>query len=88
MPCVGIGLETLTDGRRAFLNLSHDVLLSDASSLLDPEAVVLEILENVTAIARGRRDVPSLRRRGYAGGPRRLRARAREAEALLPLADS
>jgi c-di-GMP-related signal transduction protein len=36
----GPGLETLCDGRRVFVNLSSDVLLSDVTGLFDPERVV------------------------------------------------
>jgi c-di-GMP-related signal transduction protein len=83
---VGMGLETLTDGRRAFLNLSHDVLLSDASSLLDAKAVVLEILEDVAASPEVVAMCRSLRRRGYQVALDDF-VPGSEAEALLPFAD-
>jgi EAL and modified HD-GYP domain-containing signal transduction protein len=44
---LSIGLETLALGKRAFLNLSRDILLSDALSMLPPDQIVLEILEDV-----------------------------------------
>jgi EAL and modified HD-GYP domain-containing signal transduction protein len=83
---VGMGLETLTGGRRAFVNLSRDVLMSDASSLLDARAVVLEVLEDVTVTPEVVEMCRSLRQRGYLvalddfvpGSP---------AEALLPWAN-
>jgi c-di-GMP phosphodiesterase len=62
---VGMGLETLTDGRRAFLNLSREVLLSDASSLLDPSTVVLEVLEDVAVTPEVIEICRSLTHRGY-----------------------
>ncbi|MGE0363305.1 MAG: EAL and HDOD domain-containing protein [Vicinamibacterales bacterium] len=62
---VGMGLETLTDGRRAFLNLSTEVLLSDASSLLEPRAVVLEVLEDVAITPEVIEVCRSLPERGY-----------------------
>ncbi|MGD9906755.1 MAG: EAL and HDOD domain-containing protein [Vicinamibacterales bacterium] len=62
---VGMGLETLTDGRRAFLNLSTEVLLSDASSLLDPKTVVLELLEDVRVTPDVVEVCRSLAARGY-----------------------
>ena len=42
-----LGLETLTGGKRAFMNLTRHLLLSDFATLLPPSAVVLEVLENV-----------------------------------------
>ena len=42
-----LGLETLTGGKRAFMNLTRHLLLSDFATLLPPTAVVLEVLENV-----------------------------------------
>lgn len=82
---LGIGFETLTDGRRAFINLDMQTLLADASGLLDPEQVVLEILESVAVTPEVVAMCASLRERGYAialddfvpGSP---------AEALVPLA--
>ncbi len=39
----GPGFDALSDGKRVFINLSADVLLSDLTGLFDPERVVLEI---------------------------------------------
>jgi c-di-GMP-related signal transduction protein len=44
---LSIGLDTLTCGKRAFVNLSRDMLLSGAATLLPREQVVLELLEDV-----------------------------------------
>lgn len=82
---LGIGFDALTDGRRAFINLDMQTLLADASSVLDPEQVVLEILESVEVTPDVVDMCTSLRKRGYAialddfvpGSP---------AEALVPLA--
>lgn len=82
---LGVGFETLTDGRRAFINLDMRTLLADASGLLDPDQVVLEILESVQVTPEVQAMCESLHGRGYAlalddfvpGSP---------AEALLPLA--
>lgn len=82
---LGVGFETLTDGRRAFINLDMRTLLADASGLLDPDQVVLEILESVQVTPEVQAMCESLHQRGYAlalddfvpGSP---------AEALLPLA--
>lgn len=82
---VGMGLETLTDGRRAFLNLSTEVLLSDASSLLAPSTVVLEILEDVRVTPEVVEVCRSLPARGYTLALDDF-VPGSDAEALLPFA--
>jgi c-di-GMP-related signal transduction protein len=42
-----VGLGVLCDGRMAFINCSHDMLLSDYFTLLPPNDVVIEIQETV-----------------------------------------
>jgi EAL and modified HD-GYP domain-containing signal transduction protein len=42
-----LGLETLTGGRRAFINLTRNLMLSEFATVLPPSAVVLEVLETV-----------------------------------------
>lgn len=44
-----IGLGRLTEGKLAFLNFSREMLLNGSYELLDPEAVVIELLEDVEA---------------------------------------
>ncbi len=44
---LGIGLDRLTEGERVWINLSRDLIVERAWELLDPKAVVLEILETV-----------------------------------------
>jgi len=63
---LGIGFDTLTDGRRAFINLDMQTLLADAGGLLDPGQVVLEILESVEVTPDVIEMCQSLRQRGYA----------------------
>ncbi len=41
-----IGLKTISDGRRAFINFDYDFLLSDSMELMDPEDLMIEVLEN------------------------------------------
>lgn len=41
------GLSSLTGSRRAFINVSRDVLLRDLASVLPPEEVVIELLETI-----------------------------------------
>ena len=82
---LGIGFETLTDGRRAFINLDMHTLLADASGLLDPEQVVLEILESVAITPAVVEVCTSLRERGYAIALDDF-VPGSAAEALVPLA--
>lgn len=42
-----MGLNALTEGRRAFINFTHESLLNGFASLLPKENVVIEILESV-----------------------------------------
>jgi c-di-GMP-related signal transduction protein len=42
-----IGLEVLCDGRRGFMNCTHDVLLKDYMTLLPSTLAVVEVLESV-----------------------------------------
>jgi EAL and modified HD-GYP domain-containing signal transduction protein len=60
-----LGLETLTGGRRAFINLTRHLLLSDFATLLPPSAVVLEVLENVVVDAEVLDACQRLRGLGY-----------------------
>jgi EAL and modified HD-GYP domain-containing signal transduction protein len=44
-----LGLETLCDGHRAFINCTRDILLKDYITLLPSSQVVIEVLETVAA---------------------------------------
>lgn len=44
-----IGLERITEGKLGFLNFSREMLLNGSFELLDPGAVVVELLEDVEA---------------------------------------
>lgn len=43
-----VGLENITRGRKGFINFGREMLLSRSYELLSPEAVIIELLENVT----------------------------------------
>jgi c-di-GMP-related signal transduction protein len=60
-----LGLETLTGGKRAFMNLTRHLLLSDFATLLPPSAVVIEVLENVAIDDEVIEAVKRLRGLGY-----------------------
>ena len=42
-----LGLDTLTSGRQAFLNVTRPLLLGQIDALVPPDGVVLELLETV-----------------------------------------
>lgn len=42
-----LGLETLTGGKRAFINMTRDLLVGDYATLLPKDAAVIEVLESV-----------------------------------------
>jgi len=62
---LGIGLERLTEGERVWINLSRDLIVERAWELLDPKAVVLEILEHVEPDAEVIAAVFEAKKRGY-----------------------
>ena len=62
---VDIGLGTLTAGKRAFINISEELLLSGPSGYLSPDGIVLELLENVAVSEETRTVCRELREAGY-----------------------
>jgi EAL and modified HD-GYP domain-containing signal transduction protein len=62
---LGFGFDTLTDGRRAFINLDINTLRADASGLFDPEQIVPEVLESVEVTPEVEALCESLQARGY-----------------------
>jgi c-di-GMP-related signal transduction protein len=44
---IGFGLDRLTAGKRAFLNFTRRILVSELYSLLPPKYAVVELLENI-----------------------------------------
>ena len=61
-----LGLDTLTGGRKAFINVTRQMLLNDLVTVLSPEAVVIEVLENVGFDDEVTAAVKRLKDRGYA----------------------
>lgn len=62
---VGPELDLIAGGARAFVNLTTDVILSNAPTLIEPDRVVLEILESVEVTPDLVEVVASLPGRGY-----------------------
>jgi c-di-GMP phosphodiesterase len=61
-----IGFDVLTNGHRAFINLSSETLLADAGALFEPDRVVLELLEGVRVTPEVVAMCQSLHERHYA----------------------
>lgn len=83
---LAIGLDTLTGGRRAFINMNRAQVLGNVASLLPPKAVVIEVIEKVNVDQALIDACQALRAKGYSlaldgftlGGP---------AAALVPAAN-
>lgn len=63
---LSVGMDALTSGKIAFLNVSHQVLLEDSATVLPPKGVVIEILENIPPTPEVMEACRSLQQRGYA----------------------
>ena len=60
-----IGTNSLTEGRRAFINCTREILLSDMVTVLPSKVCVLEILEDVEPDREVLERCRSLRKSGY-----------------------
>ncbi len=60
-----IGLDGLVGPHRAFVNMTRDLLLSNAHEVLPPQSTVVELLEDVPPDDEVLAAVKRLRRRGY-----------------------
>jgi EAL and modified HD-GYP domain-containing signal transduction protein len=81
-----LGLETLTGGRRAFINVTRHMLLNDLVTVMSPSAVVVEVLEDVGVDAETIAACARLRKQGYSVALDDFTFKA-GAEALLPYAN-
>lgn len=81
-----LGLDTLTGGRRAFVNVTRHMLLNELVTVMSPDTVVVEVLEDVVVDADVVAACARLRERGYSIALDDFRLRA-GADALLPYAN-
>ena len=44
-----LGIENITDGKKAFVNFDYDFLLTDSIELIDSDKLIIEVLEGVKA---------------------------------------
>ena len=44
---INFGVDGLTTGKRAFINFTHNLLMTDMPFMIDPDALIIEILEDV-----------------------------------------
>lgn len=63
---LNVGLKALTLGKVAFFNVSPSVLLGDGASLLPPDGIVVELLEDMVVTDEVIQVCQSLQERGYA----------------------
>ena len=80
------GLDVMTHGRLAFINLTRSVLLDQVATLLPPTGVVLELLEQIDADAEVLACCRTLKEKGYALALDDFVPTAANRE-LIPLAD-
>jgi EAL and modified HD-GYP domain-containing signal transduction protein len=78
-----LGLDTLTNGRRAFLNVTRPLLLGELDTLIPPDGVVIELLESVEIDDKVIDTCRGLRAKGYQLALDDFVAGS-DAEALLP----
>lgn len=62
---LSMGLDRVTGGKTAFVNVSREVLLSEQFQVLDPGSVVIELLETIACDAETQPACAELVRRGY-----------------------
>jgi c-di-GMP-related signal transduction protein len=60
-----IGLQTITGGRRAFINFTHNLLSQEYATFLSPEQAVIEVLEDVEPDETAVQACKSLKKKGY-----------------------
>ena len=60
-----IGLQSITGGRKAFINFTHNLLELEYATFLPPEQAVIEILENVEPDSVAIEACKSLKQKGY-----------------------
>jgi len=60
-----LGLEKIVGGRRAFINFDYNFLLSDTIELINPNILVIEVLENTKADKKLLNRIYELKKIGY-----------------------
>lgn len=62
---IDFGLSNLTDGRRAYINFTEKLVMSDLILLLEPQQIIIELLEDIPVTERLARRLQELRELGY-----------------------
>ena len=62
---LSMGLDRVTGGKTAFVNVSREVLLSEQFQVLDPGSVVIELLESIACDVETQPACAALVQRGY-----------------------
>jgi c-di-GMP-related signal transduction protein len=82
---LNVGLDTLTDGKLAFINFNQVMLLANVATLLPPARVIIEVLEGEDVTPAGVDACRALRNQGYTLALDDFEPGS-SAEVLLPLA--
>lgn len=82
-----LGIQQVLGDLRGFINVSHDLLLSDAILLLPDKHVVLELLETIPATDEVVQRCAELKNMGYQLALDDVICLDKRAEALLPFAN-
>jgi len=62
---INFGIEGLTTGKKAFINFTHHLLMTDMPFMIDPDALIIEILEDVTVDQKLIQKCKELKEAGY-----------------------
>jgi EAL and modified HD-GYP domain-containing signal transduction protein len=60
-----LGLNTVTAGKPAFINFTEDMILKEYATILPPESIVIELLEDINPTAEMVQKCTELRQAGY-----------------------
>lgn len=60
-----IGIDNIVDGKRAFVNFDYEFLMSDAVELIEPQNLIIEVLEDVAADEALLNRLKYLKEKGY-----------------------
>lgn len=60
-----IGIDNITDGQKAFINFDYEFLLSDVIELINPDKLIIEVLEDIKVDDRLMKRLIELQEKGY-----------------------
>lgn len=60
-----LGIDSIVDGKRAFVNFDYEFLMSEAVELINPSTLIIEVLEDVVVDAELLERIKYLKAKGY-----------------------